>query len=281
MKIRQYLFSLVLLLALFLAACSSQTAPTEEMSEGNDMTSETASEAMKEKDDDRMDDEVMSEGNDEMSDHDGDSMNDNLMDNKDGSAMKDDDTMRVDEDDMDDHSDDELMEDKDDDSVSDEKDDMSNDSMIISPDWFKTSLTDINTGETFVVADFKGKVVLVETLAMWCSNCLKQQGQVKALHDLVGERDDFVSLGLDIDPNENATALKSYTSNNEFDWFYAIAPTEVSRELSQLYGDQYLNPPSTPMLIIDREGEVHLLPFGIKSAEDLFEALQPFLNSEM
>ena len=63
-----------------------------------------------------------------------------------------------------------------------------------------------------------------------------------------------------------------------FDWVYAVAPPEVSRELGQLYGDQFLNPPATPMLIIDQHGEVHPLPFGIKSAGDLQEALEPFLN---
>jgi hypothetical protein len=55
----------------------------------------------------------------------------------------------------------------------------------------------------------------------------------------------------------------------------------VAREIGQLYGDQFLNPPSTPMLIVDRHGEVHLLPFGRKSADDLQEALAPFLNDGM
>lgn len=265
MKTRNLLFSFVLLLALFLAACSPQAAPTEDMSEEKDMASET----MEKKEDDMMEDKdegaMMSDDKEDMSEHDEDA----IMDDKD--------------DDMDGH-DDEMMDDEDDVSddkaKSDDKDDMSEDVMMM-PDWFKTSLMDVNSGETFAVADYKGKVVLVETLAMWCSNCLKQQGQVLALHDLVGERDDFVSLGLDIDPNENAEALKSYTSNNGFDWVYTVAPIEVSREIGKLYGDQYLNPPSTPMLIIDREGEVHLLPFGIKSADDLLEALQPFLDAEM
>ena len=56
---------------------------------------------------------------------------------------------------------------------------------------------------------------------------------------------------------------------------------EVAREIGQLYGDQFLNPPSTPMLIVDRQGKVHLLPFGRKTAEDLQEALAPFLDVEM
>jgi peroxiredoxin len=152
------------------------------------------------------------------------------------------------------------------------------DDMMESPAWFSTTLAEARTGETFTIADFKGKVVLVETMAVWCSNCLKQQGQVKALHELLGMREDFVSLGLDIDPNEDTAQLKAFIDSNGFDWMYAVAPAEVSAELSGLYGAQFLNPPSTPMLIIDRQGEAHPLPFGIKSTEELLDALQPYLD---
>jgi thiol-disulfide isomerase/thioredoxin len=131
------------------------------------------------------------------------------------------------------------------------------------------------------MADFKGKVVLVETLAMWCSNCMKQQRQVIELHKLLGEREDFVSVGLDIDVNESLADLKTYVENNGFDWKYAVATPEIAREIGELYGQQFLNPPSTPMLILDRKGEVHPLPFGIKSAEDLMKALEPFLSADM
>ncbi|PKN95469.1 MAG: hypothetical protein CVU44_01940 [Chloroflexi bacterium HGW-Chloroflexi-6] len=155
------------------------------------------------------------------------------------------------------------------------------DSMMAAPAWFGVQLTNVRSGETFSINDFKGKVVLVETLAMWCPNCKKQQMQVQALHEQLGDNPDFVSIGLDIDPNENADDLKTYTDSNGFDWVYAVAPAEVSSELSNLYGAQFINPPSTPMFIIDRKGEVHLLPFGIKSAEELMEALEPFLKDGM
>ena len=195
------------------------------------------------------------------------------------------------EDTMDESGDDAMMDEKEeemtaeeDDMVQSEDDAMIEDDVaeeMMAPAWFTASLPNVRTGETFTVADYKGKVILVETLAMWCSNCLKQQQQVQALHDLVGERDDFISLGVDIDPNENVDVLSGYIDKNGFDWLYTVAPAEVAREIGQLYGDQFLNPPSTPMLIIDRHGEVHLLPFGIKTAESLLEALQPFLDSEM
>jgi len=155
------------------------------------------------------------------------------------------------------------------------------DVMVDLPAWFGATLVDVRTGQPFTINDLQGKVILVETLATWCSNCLKQQNQVLALHDLLGERDDFVSVGLSIDPNEEASVLMKYVDERGFDWIYAIAPAEVSNEIARLYGDQFLNPPSTPMLIIDSHGEVHLLPFGIKDAQDLLDALQPFLDGEM
>jgi len=160
-------------------------------------------------------------------------------------------------------------------------DSMSEDGMMEAPAWYSVSLTNVNTGEAFTINDLKGKVVLVETMAVWCTNCFKQQTQVKALHESLGMRDDFVSLGLDIDPNEDAAKLKGFVEKNGFDWTYAIAPVEVSREISSLYGAQFLNPPSTPMLIIDRHGEAHPLPFGIKSSAELLAALQPYLDDGM
>lgn len=153
--------------------------------------------------------------------------------------------------------------------------------MIESPSWFGASLTDVRSGKTFSLNDFKGKVVLVETMAVWCSNCLKQQGQVKALHALIGENDDFISIGLDIDPNENAGDLKSYVEAKGFDWLYAVPSAEVTREIGNLYTAQFLNPPSTPILIVDRHGVAHPLPFGIKSAENLEKAVKMYLNEGM
>jgi hypothetical protein len=155
------------------------------------------------------------------------------------------------------------------------------DAMMEAPAWYSASLTNVSTGQAFTVNDFKGKVVLVETLAMWCPNCKKQQAQVKALHEQIGERDDFVSIGLDIDLNESATDLKGYAESNGFDWLYAVATAEVAQDFSKHYGDQFLNPPSTPMLVIDRKGEAHPLPFGIKSADELLQFIQPFLDEAM
>jgi cytochrome oxidase Cu insertion factor (SCO1/SenC/PrrC family) len=155
------------------------------------------------------------------------------------------------------------------------------DSMMESPSWYSASFTDASTERAFTIQDFKGKVILVESMAIWCPTCLKQQEQVKALHGLLGQRDDFVSIGLDIDPNEDSAHLKSYVEDNGFDWLHVISPADVSHELSSLYGAQFLNPPSTPIVVIDRHGVAHPTPFGLKSADDLMKFIQPFLDEAM
>ncbi len=196
------------------------------------------------------------------------------------------------EDEMLDKSSDEMMDESSDEMIDESSDEMidessdkmmdeSSDKMMEETAWFGTTFTDVSTGETFTINDFKGKVVLVENLAMWCSNCKKQQEQVKLLHELLGMNEDLVSIGLDIDTNENASDLKTYVENNGFDWIYAIASEEVTREIANLYGAQFLNPPSTPILIIDRKGQAHPMPFGIKSAEELKNFIEPFLSENM
>jgi hypothetical protein len=243
------MLSLLVLLALVVVACGG-AAPTPDAAMGQEDGAEMAK--------DNAGDEMMDETNDKAMDE----TDDEMMDEGNDKAM--------------DEADDEISTD---DAGSMAADDSA--AAMELPGWFRTELIDVNSGQTLTVAGLKGKVVLVETMAIWCSNCLRQQQEVKALHEALGAEDDLVTLVLDIDANEDADSLRAYTARHGFDWTYAIAPREVAREIGQLYGDQFLNPPSTPMLIIDRHGEAHPLPFGRKSAQDLQQALQPFLNDDM
>jgi thiol-disulfide isomerase/thioredoxin len=153
--------------------------------------------------------------------------------------------------------------------------------MMSAPAWFTATLTTATSAESFSIHDYQGKVVLVEMMAVWCTTCFQQQQQIAELHKLLGMQDDLVTVSLDIDPNEDKAVLKNYVQKNGFDWAFAVASKEVAREIGQLYGDQFLNPPSAPMLIIDRHGEAHPLPFGVKSAADLQKALEMYLKAGM
>ncbi len=154
--------------------------------------------------------------------------------------------------------------------------------MMAAPAWFASSLKDVRSGDSFTINDFKGKVILVETMAVWCTTCYQQQTQIKALHESLGMRADFVSVSLDIDPNEDEATLTKYTQQNSgFDWRYAVAGSDIARQIGKTFGDQFLNPPSAPIFVIDRHGAAHPLPFGVKSAEDLMKAIQPYLDEKM
>jgi thiol-disulfide isomerase/thioredoxin len=149
--------------------------------------------------------------------------------------------------------------------------------MLTSPAWLSASLTDVAGGESFSIAGFKGKVVLVENMAIWCTTCLAQEKEIIALRQSLGTKSDLVTVGLDIDPNENAADLKAYREAKGFDWTFAVAPREAAAEMGKLNGDQFLNPPSAPILLVDRKGQVHPLPFGVKSASDLKNFIEPYL----
>ncbi len=150
---------------------------------------------------------------------------------------------------------------------------------ITPPEWFDIELTDAQTGETFTMNDYAGKVVLMETMAMWCPNCIVQANEVRKLHELLGNPDDLISVSLDVDINEDTASLKEYAGGYGFEWHFAVAPLEVARALGNLYTAQYLNPPLAPMLIIDRNGEVHHLDYGLKEAETLKEIVEPYLTN--
>ena len=146
--------------------------------------------------------------------------------------------------------------------------------------WFDVPMTDVQTGETFKVSDFSGKVVLLETMAMWCPNCIVQANEVRNLHQMLENPEDLVSISLDVDVHEDAESLKEYTEEYGFEWRFAIAPLAVARTLGNLYSAQYLNPPLSPMLLIDRNGDVYQFPYGKKKADDLLSLIQPFLDQE-
>jgi cytochrome oxidase Cu insertion factor (SCO1/SenC/PrrC family) len=145
------------------------------------------------------------------------------------------------------------------------------------PGWAGIALTEVTSGETFTIGGFKGRVVLLEAMATWCPTCRQEGNEVKKLHQALGSSDQVVSVSIDVDPNEDAALLAKYASGSSFDWRFAVAPRELGRALADAYGEEWLNPPYAPMLIVDRDGGIHPLPDYLKSADTLQAALAPYL----
>lgn len=138
------------------------------------------------------------------------------------------------------------------------------------PSWLDTELKDVLTQETYTLSQFD-KPILLESFAVWCPLCTKQQKNVKALHEELG--DSFISVALNTDPNEDETQVIEHAESNGFDWKFTVSPKEFTQALVNDFGVGVVNAPSVPMILVC-ENSAKLLSKGVKSVEELKQALQ-------
>jgi thiol-disulfide isomerase/thioredoxin len=136
--------------------------------------------------------------------------------------------------------------------------------------WLSFELKDIRTGQKFRIDEFD-KPVLLESFAVWCPLCLKQQKELKRLHEEIGES--FISISLDTDPNEDEARVLEHIERNNFNWRYAVSPAEVTKELIDEFGPSVVNAPSTPIILICSPEKYRILQFGIKNIDELKSAI--------
>jgi len=137
--------------------------------------------------------------------------------------------------------------------------------------WMNFELTNVNTGETFTISELNDKPILLESFAVWCPTCTKQQNEIKKLHEEVG--DSFVSISIDTDPNEDEARILQHTQSNGFNWHYAVAPSDLTRSLIDEFGVGIINAPSAPVILICEDGSFRQLGSGVKKVPELQEAI--------
>jgi thiol-disulfide isomerase/thioredoxin len=136
--------------------------------------------------------------------------------------------------------------------------------------WATAELVDVATGEGFTIAELvaAGRPVVLETMAIWCSNCLAQQRRIEEALERTGP-ESVAYVVLTVDPAEDAAKLARYREQNGFDGMYAVADRATSRALAAEFGDQVLNPPATPVVLISPSGRVTLTGYGPKSVDEI------------
>lgn len=138
--------------------------------------------------------------------------------------------------------------------------------------WMDTELTDVLTGDTFRISDFKGKTILVESFAVWCPTCLAQQKEMNKITESEGE--DIVHISLNTDPNEDEAKVKGHVERNKLNWYFAIAPKELTEALIDEFGLEVVSAPRAPVVLICEDGEARLLRSGLKSADDILSEVE-------
>lgn len=134
----------------------------------------------------------------------------------------------------------------------------------------QVTLTDVRTGTDFTLGQLAAdKPVLLEAMAIWCTNCRAQMHRVVEAH----ASGDFHSVGVDVDASEVAGDLAAYVDEQGFDWPFAMADAELANLLRDRFGNGFLFPPNTPMAVLLPDGTVHALDFGGLSVEELLAEL--------
>jgi thiol-disulfide isomerase/thioredoxin len=137
--------------------------------------------------------------------------------------------------------------------------------------WGDIELEDISTGEKFTINGFAGKPVLLESFAVWCPTCTKQQNKIKDYHEEVG--DSVISISLDTDASEDEERIRNHIEKNGFDWYYSVSPIELTQDLIGEYGPGIVNAPSVPVILICEDGRARKLGNGVKNVNDLKQAV--------
>lgn len=101
-------------------------------------------------------------------------------------------------------------------------------------------------GNEFSLSDFQGKVVFLEFMATWCSDCQKLTKEMKDVYSHFG--DDIIMISLDIDHDEDPDLLRDYAHKNNAKWIFAF-PEDINSILTTFNIHEI--PKS---LIIDKEG---------------------------
>ena len=132
-------------------------------------------------------------------------------------------------------------------------------------------LTDVRTGEEITIGALAAdKPLLLETMAIWCSNCRAQQSNVVAAHNEA----DFHSISLDVDPGEKPEDLAAYSEQQGFDWHFAMASAELLGQLRERFGTAVAVPPGMPKILFRTDGSVEMIGLGeLYSAQQIADAV--------
>lgn len=143
--------------------------------------------------------------------------------------------------------------------------------------WLDHPLIDVATGEPFTVRGLEGSVVLVETMATWCSNCRRQLGHLaEAAVALGGEAAPGVPVAylvVSVERGLDPAALATYAERHGLPFRFAVADDALLRLLAERFGRAVLNPPSTPHVIVSPTGAVGPLTTGFSSPAELVARL--------
>lgn len=143
------------------------------------------------------------------------------------------------------------------------------------PEWTRLPLTDVRTGDSFTLADFAGKTVLVHGMATWCAPCHEAQANLR--DNVIPQADEnYVFISLSVESGISDADLLAYAEDDDFDWTFAVLTPEALAALTREFGAGIVTPPVRPHFIIGPTGELSSMMRGEARPERLLEELRLF-----
>ena len=113
---------------------------------------------------------------------------------------------------------------------------------------FSSSAVDLE-GHPISLADYRGKVVLLDFWAVWCGPCIGEISNVKAVYDKYHDKG-FDVIGVSFDEDE--TVLREFIAEKELPWRHILDTGGFRGEFAKQYGVRGIPAP----FLIDRNGTV-------------------------
>src|SRR6266576_6088634 len=107
------------------------------------------------------------------------------------------------------------------------------------------------TGKPLSIANYKGKVVLLDFWATWCGPCRAEVPNVVAVYNKYHSKG-FEIIGISLDRQQDKAKLESYTKENKMPWPQFFDGQFWNNKLSTKYGVRSI--PATYLL--DGEGKI-------------------------
>ncbi len=129
---------------------------------------------------------------------------------------------------------------------------------VVAPDF---TLSDVD-GVNFSLSDYRGKVVILDFFATWCSPCVVQIPRLKSLSGEFGEDLVIISIG---SPSNTVDELQDFRQEHEMDWIVARDGSGVFDK----YDIQYI----PTLVIVDQEGYIRHRHVGLTDESVLHEEI--------
>ncbi len=137
----------------------------------------------------------------------------------------------------------------------------------IAPDF---TLTDID-GVEFSLSEYRGKVVLLDFFATWCSACVAEFPHLKFVHDEFGE--DLIIISISVSPSSDTVEkLQQFRDDHGIDWFVARDTAGVHDKYGNIW-------PIPTLVIIDQEGYIQHQHSGLTDESVLREEIYEIMGT--